>query len=148
MSNEQFHNDLVSADRPDRCVIIMSDDVTGGHLANAIAVIALTVGQRHPYFVGAPLQDADGHSHPGLIPIGIPMLQCAQDDLKALRAAALAKGFDVVDFPKQGQQTKDYDEFIASMKTSPEDSIEYLGIAVIGKKNAVNRLTKHCGMIA
>lgn len=148
MMNEQFHQNLVAEDKPDRCVMIMSSDVTGGQLANAIAVIALTVGQRHPYFVGAPLSDADGYDHPGLIPIGIPMLQCAQDNLKAIRASAIEKGFDVVDFPKQGQQAKDYDEFTSMMKTASEGDIEYLGIAVIGKKNAVNRLTKHCDMIA
>ncbi len=147
MNNEEFHKKLVAENRPDRCAIIMSSDVTGGYLANAIAVIALTLGQRHPYFVGEPLQDVDGNAHPGLIPIGIPMLHCSQEELRALRSSAIDKGFDVIDFPKQGQMTKDYDEFIAMMKETPEASLEYLGIAVIGKKNAVNRLTKHCAMI-
>lgn len=133
--------------RPDRCVFVMNSEVKGGHLANAIAVIALTVGQRHPYFVGAPLVDASGISHPGLIPIGIPMLQGNQEQLNELREKALEKGFDVVDFPRQGQQTKDYGEFLEMMSTAKVEDLEYLGIAIIGKKNAVNRLTKHLEMI-
>ncbi len=134
-------------ERPDRCVMIMNKDLDAGHLANAIAVIALTIGQRHPYFVGAPLIDASGFSHHGLILIGIPMLQANSNDLKELRKKALEKDFDVVDFPKEGQQTKNYEEFIEMMKSIKTDDIDYLGIAIIGKKNAVNRLTKHCEMI-
>lgn len=82
-----------------------------------------------------------------MIPIGIPMLQCSGEQLNELREKALDKGCDVVDFPRQGQQTKNYDEFINMMKEVDTESIEYLGIAVIGRKNAVNRLTKHCEMI-
>lgn len=134
-------------EKPNRCVLIMNSSVSGGHLANAIAVIALTVGERHPYLVGEPLVDASGVSHPGLIPIGIPMLQCDNEQLKDLRTKALEKGFDVVDFPKQGQQTKNYDEFLEMMSTANTDDLEYLGIAIIGKKNPVNKLTKHCEMI-
>lgn len=137
----------ISTEKPDRCVLIMNSAVSGGYLANAIAVIALTVGQRHPYLVGDPLVDANGVSHPGLIPIGIPMLQCSSEQLKDIRAKALEKGFDVVDFPKQGQQTKNYAEFMDMMSTASTDELEYLGIAVIGKKNPVNKLTKHCEMI-
>lgn len=144
MENNQI---ITPEERPNRCVLVMNNTVNGGYLANAIAVIALTVGERHPYFVGAPLVDACGVSHPGLIPIGIPMLQCSNEQLKELRTKALEKGCDVVDFPKQGQQTKDYEEFLEMMSTANTDDLEYLGIAIIGKKNAVNRLTKHCEMI-
>lgn len=110
-------------------------------------MIALTVGQRHPYFVGNPLVDASGFSHPGLIPIGIPMLKCSKEQLAELRAKALEKGCDVVDFPVQGQQMKNYGEFLDMMSVANTEDLEYLGIAIIGKKNAVNRLTKHCDMI-
>lgn len=33
------------------------------------------------------------------------------------------------------------------MSVANTEDLEYLGIAIIGKKNAVNRLTKHCDMI-
>ncbi|MBR1382343.1 MAG: DUF2000 domain-containing protein [Ruminococcus sp.] len=144
MQNGSF---MTSEEKHDRCVLIMNDLIEGGHLANAIGVISLTVGQRHPYFAAGPLVDASGYAHPGLIAVGIPMLKDSNENIKAIRAKAIEKGFDVVDFPKQGQQTKNYDEFIEMMRSAEPDEIEYLGIAIIGKKNAVNRLTKHCQMI-
>lgn len=130
-----------------RCVLIMNEEITGGYLANAIAVIALTVGKRHPYLAGAPLIDASGFEHPGLIPTGIPMLQTSGEKLKELRIQALEKGFDVVDFSKEGQQTKDYEEYLSMMSMIKTENVEYLGIAIIGTKNGVSKLTKHIDMI-
>lgn len=75
------------------------------------------------------------------------MLKCNGNDLRKLRKTALEKGCDVVDFPYEGQQTKNYNEFLHTMTAIREDDINYLGIAIIGKKNAVNRITKHCEMI-
>lgn len=138
---------IIAEEKPNRCVMVMNSSIEGGYLANAIAVIALTVGQRHPHFVADPLVDASGVSHPGLIAAGIPMLKCDGENLRELRQIALDKGCDVVDFPFEGQQTKDYDEFLHTMTMIKTDDINYLGIAIIGKKNAVNRITKHCEMI-
>lgn len=85
-----------------RCVIVVDRDLPRGRLANAVAVIALTVGQRHPVLVGAPLVDGAGFAHPGLIPIGVTMLAASRDELPAIRRQALATGCDVVDFPVTG----------------------------------------------
>ena len=44
----------------DRCVIVLDRDLPIGRAANAAAVIALTIGQRHPALVGDPFLDASG----------------------------------------------------------------------------------------
>ncbi|MGB8454439.1 MAG: DUF2000 family protein [Anaerocolumna sp.] len=73
--------------------------------------------------------DASGFSHPGLIPIGIPMLCTQQSDLVEIRQTAIESGCDVVDFPIEGQQTKNYDEFMQmTAQIQPED-MKYTGIA-------------------
>ena len=94
---------------PERCVIVVDNALPAGLAANAAAVVALTVGQRHPGLVGAPLIDASGGVHPGLIPIGIAVLGASQEELAAVRHKAMATTkCDVVDFPVQGQQTTNY----------------------------------------
>ena len=132
---------------PDRCVIIMDRDLNGGLLANAIAVIALTVGQRHPALVGEPLVDASGVAHPGLIPTGIPMLCASQDELVTIRQQALERECDVVDFPVEGQQTKNYDEFMEMTSHIPTEDMQYTGIAVIGQKKVVNKIVNKLDLI-
>ncbi len=132
---------------PDRCVIVTDKALSGGHLANAIAVIALTVGQRHPILVGEPLVDASSFAHPGLIPIGIPMLCTQQSDLVEIRQTAIDNGCDVVDFPVEGQQTKNYEEFVEmTAQIRPED-MKYTGIAMIGQKKVINKIVRKLEML-
>jgi len=138
---------VVTASKPDRCVMVMDKALSGGHLANAIAVIALTVGQRHPALVGDPISDASGHIHPGLIPIGIPMLCAEQDIVNQIRSTALEKGCDVVDFPVQGQRTKNYEEFKSVMTGVLPGEIEYTGLAIVGSRNVVNKITRDLEMM-
>lgn len=130
----------VSPEAPERCVIVMDGSLGGGRLANGIAVIALTVGQRHPALVGRPLRDASGFDHPGLIPTGIPMLQASRDVLAKIREEALDCGCDVVDFPVQGQQTKSYPEFLKMTAEIATGNMEYLGVALVGRKKAIGKI--------
>ncbi len=125
---------------PTRCVIVVDRELTGGRLANAIAVIALTVGQRHPVLVGEPLVDATGFAHPGLIPLGVTMLAAAQEELAAIRRQGLAAGCDVVDFPVEGQQTKDYQTFRQAVAGLEPAALRYTGVALVGQKKAVSKI--------
>lgn len=147
MYNERNEFMTVLNEIPTRCTIVMNSSLSGGLLANAIGVIALTVGKRHPVLVGEPLIDASGVEHPGLIPTGIPMLCTDEGALKELRKAALEKGCDVIDFPVEGQQTKDYGEFLAATRNIREENMKYLGIALIGSKKTISKLTGKCRMI-
>lgn len=67
MKNENGELLTVLDTIPTRCTIIMDKELSGFHLANAIAVIAMTAGKRHPVLLGADLIDQDGFPHPGLI---------------------------------------------------------------------------------
>lgn len=131
-----------------RCVIIMESSLSGGHLANAVAVIALTVGQRHHQLVGESLVDASGFEHPGLIPTGIPMLRAPQEQLRDLRDTALKSACDVVSFPVIGQQTKNYAEFQNSMRDIDTVDLQYTGIAIIGERKTVSKIVRHLELIA
>lgn len=132
---------------PNRCVIVMDKELSGGILANAIAVIALTVGQRHPVLVGNPLVDASGFAHPGLIPTGIPMLCAPQTELAKIRQEAIDNECDVVDFPIEGQQTKNYEEFTEMMVQILTANITYTGLALIGQKKTINKIVKKLELI-
>lgn len=126
---------------PERCIIVLDAGLAPGRAANAAAVMALTVGQRHSELVGPPLIDACDLEHPGLIPIGIAVLAASQAELSALRQqASTVPDIDIVDFPAQGQQTKDYDEFRRVVASLTTDEITYVGIALIGKKKPIAKL--------
>lgn len=146
MSATEKHLVQQAAEIPQRCVIVLDRDLAAGKAANAAAVIALTVGQRHPGLVGAPLIDGDGAVHPGLIPIGIAVLAADAELIPGLRAQALSAGCDVVDFPVQGQQTTDYAGFIDAVVAVPADQLRYVGLALAGPKKAVAKIVARLGL--
>ncbi|WP_312630874.1 DUF2000 domain-containing protein [Pantoea piersonii] len=124
-----------------RCVMILQNDLAPGKAANAAAVIALTLGQRHPALVGDPLQDADASRYPGLIPLGIPVLAASHAEMDDLRARCAELACDLVLFPEQGQTTTDYAAFSAAMREIPAKEWRLLGLALVGEKQSVRKLT-------
>jgi hypothetical protein len=132
---------------PERCVIVVDAALPPGLAANAAAVLALTLGARVPALVGADFHDADGSAHPGLIPMGLPVLVAEADRLSELRERALARGVAVAGFPALGQQTTDYAEFTASVAGTPAAELRYLGLALWGERRAVGRVTGSLGLL-
>lgn len=124
-----------------RCVIILDVALRAGLAANAAAVLALTLGAQFPGLVGQALTDADGTSHPGLIPIGLPVLAAPVDRLSSLRQGAADAQLHVIDFPTAGQQTTDYTAFAASVANTHTADLTYLGIAICGPTKPVRKLT-------
>lgn len=132
---------------PTRCIIIVEKELSNGWSANAAAVIALTIGQRHPGLVGEPLVDASGFQHPGLIPIGITVLAAPQEELQGIRQKGLEIGCDVVDFPVQGQQTTNYQTFREAVAATQPDSLHYVGVALVGQKREISKVVGHLKLL-
>ncbi len=133
---------------PERCVIVVDAALPPGLAANAAAVVALTVGKRHPGLVGAPLVDASGRSHPGLIPIGIAVLGASQDELVAVRQKALANTeCDVIDFPVQGQQTTNYAAFREAVASVPTEALRYVAVGFVGGRKPLGKVVSKLGLL-
>ena len=131
----------------ERCVIVVDESLPAGLAANAAAVLALTLGAREPELVGADFVDADAQPHPGLIPIGLPVLRAPRAELVEIRRLASLDGVSVVDFPAFGQQTNDYDEFRGMVAATPNAELSYLGVALSGSLRAVRRLTGRLALL-
>ncbi|MGG1946874.1 DUF2000 domain-containing protein [Trinickia sp. NRRL B-1857] len=124
---------------PQRCVIVVDEALSPGKASNAAAVVAFTLGQRHSHLVGAQLFDSEGAGHPGLIPIGIPILKATDRQLIDLRQKSLGH-CDVVDFPVEGQATTDYLAFLEAVRALPGDSLRYLAVGIVGGRKKVGKL--------
>lgn len=132
---------------PMRCVAVIDSALPRGRAANAAAVMALTLGQRQPQLVGESLVDGAGEAHPGLIPLGIPVLGAAGEDLPRLRDKARAAGLEVVDFPVQGQETTDYAAFRRRVSETDVAALRYLGVMIYGERKKVGRLVGRFGLL-
>jgi len=124
---------------PQRCVIVIDESLAPGKACNAAAVVAFTLGQRHPHLLGAPLVDARGDARPGLIPIGIPVLRASTAQLRSLRGRSVGH-CDVVDFPRQGQQTTDYAAFLQAVRHASPEELDFLAVGLVGPRKKVGKL--------
>lgn len=126
---------------PERSVIIINNELPIGKAANAAAVVAFTLGQRHPSLVGEQFQDGTGTSYPGVIFTGVSILGASPGELIALsEKASAAANCDVVVFPLEGQTTVDYEEFRRVMADVTPERLGYLSIGLAGHRKSINKI--------
>jgi Protein of unknown function (DUF2000) len=128
---------------PERCVIIVNNELPADPVGNAAAVLSLTIGQRHPQPVGTRFIDSNGVAFPGLIPIGISKLAATPQDLRQFVEAGTSARIDVVRFPVEGQQIKKYTEFLETIEKTQGADMYYVAIALVGERKPIsNQVSK------
>src|SRR5690349_19883206 len=128
-----------------RTVAVIDRSLSKGLAANVTAVLAITLGVHRPGLIGPDFEDADGRTHLGLFPTGLPILGADAGELPALREAARERGLLVVDMPAPGHRTTDYEEFRAAV--AADSTLAYLGILVSGAPKPVRAVTGQLGLL-
>jgi hypothetical protein len=138
----------LAAGRPERAVIVVSDLLGAGQGANAAALLTLTLGARMPQLPGPALVDADGVTHPGLYPAGLPVLRAGDDALRALhRRASAADGVAVIALPSVAQTTTDYETFRAAVANTATEDLAPVAVLVCGPAKPIRSLTGSFGLM-
>ncbi|WP_020592774.1 DUF2000 domain-containing protein [Kiloniella laminariae] len=149
--------------RPDevdrKCVLVIDKDLPLGVIANTAAVLALSLGKQHPEMIGPDLLDQKGDSHLGITTLPVPILKGTRDSLLALREKIRASELDLPesDLPESGltvvdvisatSSTRSYDEYARVLATTRTSELAYYGIALLGSKKLVTRLTGNLGLL-
>ena len=127
-----------------KCVMLINENLPLGIIANAAAVMGVTLGKLFPQTVGVDVFDNSGKCHLGIIEFPIPILKGNLSLIKELREKLYQPAFaelTIVDFSDVAQSCKTYDEFIGKMADIPNIELNYFGIAIYGNKKQVNQLT-------
>lgn len=125
----------------EKCVMIIDEDLPLGEIANTAAVLGITLGGRIPGVIGADVGDGAGNFHAGVIRIPVPILKASRADIGKLRLRLYKEFADLAaaDFTDLAQSCRTYDEFID--KISYTSTLNYIGLAVYGDKQKINKLT-------
>jgi hypothetical protein len=80
-------------------------------------------------------------THTGITTIPLPILRGDPETLRdiVLRSAELS--VFVVDFTSVAQSSRSYDEYTHRTAEIPTSELPYIGVAVCGSRDAVNKLT-------
>lgn len=128
----------------EKCVMIIDENLPLGIIANTAAIMGITLGKEMPEVVGVDVTDQTGNQHLGIITFPVPILRGSSELIKEIREKLYQPEFQdliVVDFSDLAQGCKTYDDFIEKMADTPEDALQYFGLAICGTKKKVNKLT-------
>lgn len=128
----------------EKCVMVIDEYLPLGVIANAAAIMGITLGKKLPEMVGADVTDQSGNEHLGIIKFPIPILKGSPEMIKQIRERLFQPDFQdltVVDFSDLAQGCKTYGEFAEKMERTPESGLQYFGLAICGAKKKVNKLT-------
>ena len=121
---------------PEKCAIVIDATLPLGLALNTAAILAMSVGR-----FGDDVKDADGTLHRGITQIPVPILRGDGPLLRdlVLKAAARPDVF-IVDFTSTAQTSITYEEYTGRMAQTPTADLPYIGVALSGRKQTVNKL--------
>lgn len=124
-------------------VIVVDADLPAGRAVNAASCVAAATAAAVTGLLGDDAVDADGVAHPGLPWAGCSVLAADTATLRAIRAKAAASlGCFVADMPALAQQTRVYADYLAMMKETAAEDVEYCAVGVVGPRNRVDKIVK------
>jgi hypothetical protein len=133
-----------------KCVIVVDHSLPVGLLANASAVLAMSIGNKIQDIIGEDVLDRDGSLHRGITRLTVPVLKGDAERIRSLRDRLmnLEKGnLFFVDFCDLAQQSRDYGHYASRMRQTPSNGLNYLGIAICGPDKTVTSLTGNLGLL-
>ncbi len=134
----------------EKCVIVVDEGMEIGVIANVTAILSISLGKLRPDISGDDTIDAENHIHSGLIQVPVPVLKASADKVAEIRNRLFADEFDdvsCIDFTNVAQECMTYTDYTDTMKHSTKDDLMYMGIAMVGNKKKVNKLTGSLGLL-
>ncbi|NDO45907.1 DUF2000 domain-containing protein [Clostridium sp. MD294] len=134
----------------EKCVMIIDGQLPIGIIANTAAIMGITLGKNIPEVVGNDVYDKTGNKHLGIITFPIPILKGDIQTIKTIRQKLYQPEYSdltVVDFSDVAQMCNSYTEFIIKIKSVAEAELNYIGIALCGKKRKINKLTANIALL-
>ncbi|GAB2486678.1 DUF2000 domain-containing protein [Nocardiopsis aegyptia] len=143
----QQMNEEKAARPSTKVVVVLREDLEAPLAANAGAVLGLALGGRLENSVAADGKDAGGGVHAGLNPHPVPMLAASGRALRTLKAEADGRGVTVVGFNEVARRSRDYVSYLDALARTGPEEVEYVGLALYGRRADVNKITRRLPLL-
>ncbi|OJU59877.1 MAG: hypothetical protein BGO04_03485 [Microbacterium sp. 70-38] len=122
-------------------VVVVNQDAPAGRAVNAAICVAAATVDAVNGLLGPDAVDGSGAAHPGLPWAGCTVLTADNAALLAIRAKAARRGdIFLADMPEAAQQTRVYDEYLDTMRSSDAEEITYVALSLVGPRNPVDKI--------
>lgn len=130
-----------------KIVMVVNKDLPPGLVANATAVLGITLGSMNQNIVGPDCIDSEQVCHKGITKVTIPVLEAGKDILKKIyHSCTENERVEIIDFNKVAQKCRDYSEYTQQLLNTSNRDLDFSGLCLSGPKKEINRLTGSLGL--
>ncbi|GAA4218886.1 DUF2000 domain-containing protein [Actinocatenispora rupis] len=129
-----------------KIAVLLRDDLAAWQRLNVTAFLVSGLGTAHPEIVGAPYEDADGTGYLAMFRQPVLVFEGSKETLTAAHGRALARSLTPAVFTADLFATGNDDDNRAAVRAVPGGSLDLVGLAVYGPRNAVDKVVKGARM--
>lgn len=129
-----------------KIAVLLRDDLQVWQRLNVCAFLMSAVAAGNPETIGEPYADADGTSYLAMFRQPVVVLEGDKAALTAAHGRAVERGLSTAIYTADLFMTGNDRDNRAAVRAVPRDSLDLVGIAVYGRKNAVDKVMKGAAM--
>lgn len=124
-----------------KLVLVIDPSLPLGVIANASALLSISIGKYLQGNLGPDISDATGLVHRGIFDRAITVLAAAPRDIAKLHSAGTVTELVLVGLTTHAQKAHTYDEYSRTLGVTATEKLEYLGVAICGRRKSVTKFT-------
>jgi hypothetical protein len=125
-----------------KIAVLLRDDLLTWQRLNVTAFLVSGITAANPGLVGEPYEDADGTGYLAMFGQPVLVLEGSKEILTAAHRRALSRDLPLAVFTADLFGTGFDEANRAAVRAVPRDSLDLVGLAVHGPKNAVDKVLK------
>lgn len=129
-----------------KIAVLLRGDLAVWQRLNVASFLVSGLGSRFPEVVGEPYEDGDGTAYLPMFRQPVLVFEGAKEDLTRSHGRAVSRGMDVAVFTSDLFATGNDRDNRAAVRAVPRDSLDLVGLAVYGPRNAVDKVLKGARM--
>lgn len=139
-------NDTAPVRFDTKIAVLLRDDLAGWQRLNVTAFLVSGLGTRHPEVIGEPYEDADSTAYLPMLRQPVLVFEGSKETLTAAHGKALARVLPRAVFTSDLFATGNDRDNRAAVRAVGRDSLDLVGLAVYGPRNAVDKVLKGARM--
>lgn len=129
-----------------KIAVLLRDDLETWQRLNVTAFLVSGLGTAAPEVIGEPYEDADATAYLPMLRQPVLVFEGAKETLTAAHTKALARSLGVAVFTSDLFGTGNDRDNRAAVRAVGRDSLDLVGLAVYGPRNAVDKALKGARM--
>jgi hypothetical protein len=126
----------------DKCAILVDDSLALGYAANAVSVVAMSLGKMVDNLIGPHTTSSDSVNYPGVIYSPLPILVAKASYMTELHHRLKEdSSLLLMPFSSLAQSCKTYQEYGLNMSVAASAEIHLVALGIVGDKKKVNKYT-------